>query len=253
MGNKKVGYTFAFHHSDKIRPNGKIVLEKSLESLYNSCTHDFEVFAIDNQSDPRSSFNEIFDTSLPKYKNLNHTYVENQFLTGLTGAWNRGIKEAIDAGCDVIILSGDDIITDLSFNKMVDYILNDPQSDNTVYGPVAGGIGNIPIQNFPHPTGRNVEVSGKVWGQHLGGHMYAFTKELYHKKSLPNGDLFSIEHPHNGGDGKWGGNEGQIMTWAEQGIRCVVVGDCWVNHLNMTDRSYRDARELDSWWKNKKK
>ena len=82
----------------------------------------------------------------------------------LPGAWNRGIKEAVDAGCDVIILSGDDIIVDSTFNKMIDYILNDPQNDNTVYGPVAGGIGNIPIQNFPHPTGKNVEVSGKVWG-----------------------------------------------------------------------------------------
>ena len=81
MENKKVGYTFAFHYSDKIRPNGKVVLQKSLESLYSNCTHNFEVFAIDNQSDPKSSFNEIFDISLPKYKNLNHTYVENQFLT----------------------------------------------------------------------------------------------------------------------------------------------------------------------------
>ena len=75
--------------------------------------------------------------------------------------------------------------------------------------------------------------------------MYAFTKEFYHKWKSENGDLFVIDNPYNGGDGKWGGNEGNVIHWAEQGARCVIVGTCWVQHLSDTRFSYRTARAKD--------
>ena len=95
-------------------------VKESLESFYNNCDYDFETFVIDNQSEPRNSFDESIDMSKKQYGNLKYTYIEDQSIRGLTGAWNDGIKQAIDAGCDIIILSGDDI----NYNKSIDQIRN---------------------------------------------------------------------------------------------------------------------------------
>ncbi len=238
----KVGYAFAYHHSDSIRSVGKQVVKESLESFYDSCEYEFETFVVDNQSEPRTSFDEAIDMSKEMYDNLNYTYIEDQSKRGLTGAWSDSIKQAIDAGCDIVILSGDDINYNKSINNFIDYIKNDPLSDNSVYGPVASGITNG-IQLASEPTGEIFEIKGSVWLQHLAGHMYGFTKELYHRWAEPNGDLFVVDQHHNGGDGKWGGNEGCIMCWAEQGTRCVVVGTCQVHHNNLKPQSWKKPRD----------
>ena len=240
----KVGYAFAYHHSDLIRSVGKKVVKESLESFYNNCDYDFETFVIDNQSEPRNSFDESIDMSKKQYGNLKYTYIEDQSIRGLTGAWNDGIKQAIDAGCDIIILSGDDINYNKSINNFIDYIQNDSLSDNSVYGPVASGITNK-IQYADKPTGKIFDIKGSVFQQHLAGHMYGFTKELYHRYVQPNGDLFVENQHHNGGDGKGGGNEGCIIGWAEVGTWCVVVGTCQVHHNNLKPQSWKRPRDKE--------
>lgn len=237
----KIGYTFTYHHSDSIRPIGKLVVKESLESFYDSCDYNFETFVIDNQSSPRNSFKEVVDLSKEQYKNLNYTYIEDQMERGITGAWSDGIKQAINAGCDIIILSGDDINYDKSINNFIEYIEKDTLNNNSVYGPVASGITNQ-IQYADRPTNEIFEIKGSIFLQHLAGHMYGFTKELYYKWAQPNGDLFIIDQHHNGGDGKWGGNEGCIMCWAEAGTRCVVVGTCHVHHNNLYPQSWKRPR-----------
>ena len=229
----KVGYVFAFHHSDDIRPLGKEVTSKSINSFYSSCNYEFDTFVIDNQSVPKNSFSEIFD---PNTSNLNYTYIENQFEKGITGAWDQGVKNAIDSGCDLIILTGDDIIFDTTINDFISHIENDKDNNNSIYGPVASGITNN-IQSSNTPTGKITQILGSKWLQHLGGHLYGFTKEFYHKYKQPTGELFIINQKHNGGDGKWGGNEGNVMCWAEQGAKCIIVGTCHVTHQIETKRS----------------
>lgn len=238
----KVGYTITFHHSDNIRPNGKKVLKQNLESFYASCDREFESFIIDNQSIPDTSFEDVIDIN--KYKNMNYTYVKDQFVRGITGAWSQGITQAIDNGCDIIILTTDDTIINKTINNLIDYIHLDTKSDNSIYGPMASGI-TVPLQSSNGPIDKIMEIPGINVPYHLGGHMYAFTKEFYHKWKSPNGDLFTIDNPHNGGDGKWGGNEGNVIHWAEQGARCVIVGPCWIEHSLDTRFSYRIARSLD--------
>ena len=237
----KIGYTFAFHQSDDIRPLGKQVTQPSIISFYESCNHDFDTFVIDNSSQPKSSFSEIIDIST---KNIHYTYIEDQFEKGITGAWSLGVKQAIEANCDIIILTGDDIVFNDTINDLIEYIKNDNESDNSIYGPMASGITND-IQLSSGPTGKITQIVGHEFRKHLGGHLYAFTKEFYHKWKQPNGDLFIIDQHHNGGDGKWGGNEGNVMCWAEQGAKCILVGTCHVHHQVETRRSWKIAKNLD--------
>ncbi len=238
----KIGYTVTFHHSSDIRPNGKKVLVQNIESVYSSIKSEFYSYIIDNQSMPSSSFSEVIDISA--YSNMNYTYVKNQYEKGITGAWSMGISQAIADGCDIVILTTDDVIIDTTINNLIEYISNDPKRENSIYGPVANGV-TVPLQSSKHPTNKIIEIPGISSPYHLGGHMYAFTKEFYHRWKSENGDLFIINNPYNGGDGKWGGNEGNVMYWAEQGARCVIVGTCWIDHQLDTRYSYRIAKNKD--------
>ena len=241
----KIGYTITFHHSEHIRPNGKKVVKENIDSFYDNFKYDFESFIIDNESVPRDTFHNIFDLKSEKYKNLNYTYIEDQSKKGITGAWSLGIKQAFDSDCDIVILTTDDVVVDDTINNLIEYIISDKDNNhNAIYGPVAGGI-LAPLQSANGPTGKIFEISGVGHNEHLGGHMYAFTKEFYHKWSQPNGDLFVINQHYNGGDGKWGGNEGNVICWAEQGAKCIVVGTCWINHVLDTRYSYKTARYID--------
>lgn len=240
----KIGYTFTFHHSDEIRPNGKKVLKDNITSAYSSFNPNinFKTYIIDNQSIPHTSFSDIVDISL--YKNMKYTYVENQFEKGITGAWSMGISQAIEDGCDIIILTTDDVILNKTINNLIDYIKSDNLSNNSIYGPVANGI-SIPWQLSEGPINQIIEMQNPGLHYHLGGHMYAFTKEFYHKWKSESGELFIANQPYNGGDGKWGGNEGCVIYWTEQGARSVIVGTCWVQHQLDTRYSYRKARAKD--------
>ena len=91
----------------------------------------------------------------------------------------------------------------LTINNLIQHIETDKESDNSIYGPLASGITNQ-CQLASGPNGQITQLPGNIVNQHLGGHLYAFTKEFYHKWKQPNGDLFIKDQPHNGGDGKWG-------------------------------------------------
>jgi len=237
----KIGYTFAYHHSERFRPSGEKMTIDAINSFYDNCKYDFETFVIDNQSEPRDSFSNVFDLTTD---NLHYTYIENQFEKGLTGAWDLGIRQAVLADCDIIILSNDDIIYDKSVNNLIEYIIYDEHKDNTVYGPVASGITNK-VQIADKPNNVMKQIAGTHVGAYLGGHAYFFTKEVYHKYKQPTGELFIIDHHHNGGDGKWGGNEGNVMCWAEKGCRCVVAGNCWVISQTDNKQSWKKPRDID--------
>ena len=235
----KIGYTFTFHHSENIRPLGKNVTQPSIESFYKNCDYKFNTYVVDNQSNPKQSFSEIFDITT---NNLSYTYIDNQHEKGLTGGWDLGVRQAIEDGCDIIILSGDDIIFNNTINKLIEHIKNDKENNNSIYGPVASGITNK-IQLSKGPTNKITQILGSKFLQHLGGHLYAFTKEFYYNYKQSNGELFVINQPHNGGDGKWGGQEGNIMCWAEQGAKCIIVGTCHVHHQIETRQSWKKNKK----------
>ena len=241
----KIGYTVTFHYSGN-RPAIKQITKDSISTFYKYCNYNFDSYLIDNQSDPKDSFHDIIDITT---ENMHYTYIEDQFKKGLTGAWNLSIKQAIDDGCDLIMLAGDDIIFDDTINNLIEYAINDKLNDNSIYAPVAANIAHPPHQLANEPIGTIYQVTGFPWGSHLSPAVLVFTKEFYHSHCSENGDLFQVDNKYNGGDGKWGGQEGNLMEWAEQGTKCIVVGTSWVRHMSISTQngfgSWRDARNKD--------
>jgi hypothetical protein len=232
----KVNFAVVGHRSEQFRPQGTECVQKFLNTLYESYKDEFNLVFVDNQSVPP------FNIDGPE--NLKYIFIENQFEKGLTGAWNVAAEQSIKDGADIVILCNDDLYFDESIKNLVSHIKNDENKDHRIYSTVTNGT-NVNVQKSGGPNGRITELEGKSWnnGQLLGGFLYAFTKEFYHNYKHENGDLFAIKHKYDCGDGKWGGQEGELIRMTEQGARQVVVGTAWVGHYKLV--SYRGARDYD--------
>lgn len=243
----KIGYAVTFHFSENRSERLKEIAQNSIASFYNSCNYDFCSYIVDNQSTPRDSFKSIIDIST---ENMKYTYIEDQYVKGLTGAWNLSIKQAIDDGCDYVMLAGEDIIFDDSINNLIEYAGNHDYSENSIYVPVAANIAHPMHQLANSVTGRIYRTSGVKWGEHVSPIVVLFSKEFFISHCTEDGDLFRVDNKYNGGDGKWGGQEGNLQEWAEQGTHCMVVGTSWVDHKLVSSKSekgsWRDARNKDN-------
>lgn len=241
----KIGLTITFHYSDNRPSNIKQITQNSIKSFYDNFKYDFNLYLIDNQSLPKDSFSDIIDIST---SNLHYTYIEDQFEKGLTGAWNTGIRQAFDDDCDIVILAGDDIIYDDTINKLIEYADSDPLNSNSIYAPVASGIKHPLHQIASAPTGEIYQTPGVEWGQHISPAVLVFTKTFYNDHICENKNLFQVNNKYNHGDGKWGGQEGNLQYWAEQGTRCIVVGTSWVHHtIASADASHDWSTPQGSW------
>ena len=244
----KVIFSVTYHHSSAIRPNGAKFLSNYLNSLADSAEFDLGVVIVDNQSE----LNLLeWSKNIPEV--CDYIRVEDQSVSGLTGAWNRGIKRASERG-DIIINTNEDLVFNKSINSFVYEIASDPERFNTIYGPLSNGVGELA---HPHQysscsrnednlilesMGKNNERPGKGgWSEVLNGFFLGFTKEFYHKFKAGD-ELFPIEHKNNRGDGKWGGQEGLMLEWGESGCMCKVVPRCWIDHAKI--RAYRTARNF---------
>ena len=240
----KTIFSVTYHQSKELRPNGANFLSRYLETLENSANFDMGVIIVDNQS-------EI--NLLEWSKNIpfvcDYIRVKDQSVSGLTGAWNRGIKRASEIG-DIIINTNEDLVFDHSINDFVKAINDDSESLSTIYGPVTNGVGHLahPHQFSNHSRDEDplllksepmVPGHSGAWMEILNGFFLGFTSEFYNRFKTKN-DLFPLDHKNNRGDGKWGGQEGLMLEWAEKGCKCKVVPRCWINHAKI--RSYRKAR-----------
>jgi len=221
----KVGFVVNIHIS-AMRPQD--CLQEYLESLKKCIKHDFHVYIIDNGSDTEYEF--VDDTLKNK---ITYTYINDQWNSGVTGAWNIGTKMAIEDNCKIIIGYADDLIWNNSINHFISYI-KENYNDDTVYGPVSNQGGNN--QTFPEyqswikPTG---QLHGFLWG---------FTDQLYHKVKQPNGDFLDMNTA--GLDGKWGGQEIILESYkARYGINFIIYGPAWIYHKKFT--AWKEAREYE--------
>jgi len=242
----KIGYAVTFHFSENRSESLKEITQNSISSFYDSCNYNFSSYIIDNQSTPKDSFKDIIDIST---ENMKYTYIEDQYKKGLTGAWNLSIKQAIDDKCDFVMLVGDDIIFDNTINNLIEHAINDKLNDNSIYVPVAANIAHPMHQLANAVTGKVYQTPGVKWGEHVSPIVVLFSKEFYYSHCNDQGDLFQVDNKYNGGDGKWGGQEGNLQEWAEQGTRNIVVGTSWVEHKCVSTQgntaSWREARAKD--------
>tara|TARA_R110000851_G_scaffold327179_6_gene496453 strand:+ start:270 stop:1043 length:774 start_codon:yes stop_codon:yes gene_type:complete len=235
----KVGLVITNHHSQKLRPYGRDLLNNALNSFVKFANFDYEIIIVDNQSDNKVDFSNSDKT--------HYIYIENQMEKGLTGAWNTGIKEASRLGCDIILNSNDDLIFDESINKFVDHIKKCEHSEISVYGPLTNGV-NSPYIEIQHSEKTNPLMTREIKSSSkseplVSGFFFGFTNKLYKKFMYSDGDLFAefdkfdktyiLEYAY--ADGKWGGQEGEFLRWQGLGGKVFVVGDCWINHLKKKD------------------
>ncbi len=228
---KKVGIVVTVHWSEEIRPNGDFLLKRFLDSLYQYCTHNFCIYIIDNESQ--------FNLNVPNEK-TKYIRIEDQNKKGLTGAWNLGLNTAYNDGCDIIINCNED----LWFNETINYFIDKIDLDNdedVIYSSFTNGV-HSPYKNYSNGEPRE-DLSLDLSKDYLNGFLFAFNRNHYYKFRYKNDQYFNVNNKYNGGDGKWGGQEGQFTENAEHGARGLIVGKAFTFHDKI--RAWRVGKRLD--------
>lgn len=210
----KVGIVSVAHHSKVLRPNGLDLIKKFVKSL-KCIKYDYTCIVVDNAS----------ETPL-KIENVNVIRIDNQDIYGLTGAWEVGLRKAINMNFDIIIINNDDIEYNDSVNNFIDDIIKHPYNQISVYGPLSNGI-KSGVQLQKSVTNEVIELTNNT-GNMINGFMFGFTKNFYYTFAKTDGCMFNKErYP-------WGGNEEEFQRriW-KSGGRSFVLGSCWVNHIKL--------------------
>ena len=222
MKKYKVGIVVTTHYSKELRPQGATLIGNFVDSvkhvLQNSTSiFEYKIYIYDN-----SSTQSIGITSSDTCELY---YVEDQTKRGLTGTWNDGAKRAIEDGCDVVLISNDDVQVNTTVDTFVNNILEHRDSRNSIYGPLSNGILSG-VQRARKPTYGWYNLTGNVHNM-VNGFFFGFTKEFYERFKDEDGNLFNEDYP-------WGGNEEvfQKRIW-EQGGMSWVDGHCWIFHRKL--------------------
>jgi len=104
--------------------NSAPVLKDFFESLEKQTFKDFELFVIDNNSTDDSL---IVAKELSRDVTFSITFSPQESNWGVAKGNNIGIRLAIDAGCDYILLANNDIILD---SNAIEYLLNGMEENN---------------------------------------------------------------------------------------------------------------------------
>lgn len=224
----KIGFVVTTHYSEELRSNGRFLIENYINSLSKNCLYNYIIFLIDN-----GSSNEM-DQSLLDNK-IKYTYIKDQSITGITGAWNLGIKKAIDEDCDIIINTNDDITFNETINNFIKIISEHEFNETSIYGPVTN-IGGCPGPNNQERTeiGNRIlevtETSPNSWnnGHGINGFFNAFTKECYHRFE-ENGNLYSTDKKY-----MIGGQESEMQVrLGKKGLKSFIIEHCMVHHYKI--------------------
>lgn len=211
----KIGFVVTMHWSDKLRPNGKDYILNFIESVILNLKYNYCIYVIDNESQYKVDFSN--------YKNLKYIRIDDQSIEGITGAWNLGINLAYEDNCDIIINSNDDLIINDTINEFIKYIIDDTHNLDVVYGPVTNG-------QLSGPQKSDVPGKGSTYIDHINGFLFGFTKNHYEKYKFKSNSYFNLNNLHCGGDGKWGGQEGQFIENSKKGLKCKILHFCWIDH-----------------------
>ena len=230
----KIGFIVTSHWSERIRPQGDELLRRYVDSILKHCTYDYNIYIIDNQS----------EFTLPTYEvpTVKYTRIDNQYEKGLTGAWNIGLHTAYSDGCDILINCNDDLWFSESINRFIKHIISASNPDR-VYSTLTNGVLSGPhkssgpregTQTLPCTNGNNV----------INGFLFAITKEHYEKFRYNLNEYFPLKHPNDGGDGKWGGQEGYWIELSAKGLSGLIFNDVFVEHTKF--RAWKTAKSIDN-------
>ena len=114
-------------------------------------------------------------------------------------------------------------------------------NEDSIYGPLTNGVLSS-LQQSDRPIA-TVDRFPMVEGKCLSGFFFGLTKKHYNKFCFKKDEYFNKDNKHNGGDGKWGGQEGQWIQDASKGLIATLVGDCFIHHDKIRD--WRVGKRLD--------
>lgn len=202
----KVGFVNVMHQS-ALRPNGFELITAFIHSLYEHCEAPFHLYLYDNASEEKYA--------VPDMPNLTYTYIEDQ-SEGLAKPYNEGTLQAERDGCDVLVLTNDDVVMNETINRFIEAV-----DSKGLYGPLTNGV--LPANKAQRADGPGegvVEYDGLI----LNGFCVALTTELYHQVKYPDGN---IANPTC----KWGGGERDLAQRVRGvGGQLYIVRDCWLFH-----------------------
>lgn len=156
---------------------------------------------------------------------------------GLTWTWNDGIVRCIKEGCDIIILSNDDIIFDASIIHLI--VACEKATDSKVYfGPITNAPGNEknyaqqgtqPSKDAPY----RCTYQGKP--QNLNGFFLAFPVKSLVANMFDATHFFDPKYPYGGNETEWFARFG-----AQEGYG-MVVPKTFVYHYKL--KSWRSPQQ----------
>lgn len=232
----KVGICVTTHRSLEIRPQGPKLLQNFFDSFEKSnFEYDYRIYVSDNESK--------LDFDYPKNLHLDIYYIKDQSIEGLTGAWNNAIHRAYLDGCDIIWNFNDDIELNITINQFIKEIINYPSKNKTIFGPTSNNGGSPSPNTYPRsePGVKKLNLKANTWQNLPNGFSFAFTREFYETFRYKEDKFFPIDHELNGGDGKWGGQEGYFGILAGKGMSAVIIKSCWLLHFKF--RQWETARD----------
>jgi len=222
----KVAIVVTLHWSDLYRPNGGLIYDRFVENFRKiNSQHDYIIYFIDNQSE--------FKFNLPSDLNHKYFYVENQFLNGITGAWNVGMELAYLDGCDVIINSNDDVSFDNSLNLFVDDIVNNEFNDSAIFGPrtdksAKGHPNALPAETTPYTY---LDVDYGVHKNLLYGFCFGFTRNSYRLGKHTSNEFFPYEIESIHERDIWASQEWYFSFLVTKGFKSILCNRAYFKHL----------------------
>jgi hypothetical protein len=143
---------------------------------------------------------------------------------GLTGTWNRGVRDAIAHGCDRVVFLNHDTVVDGTWAGF----LKSVEDDNRVYGPTSNKPGSPAIHRVQYsekgPLGNGFKSAPIVNGFCFGVTLGNLSAKWFSEGSKP--CMFDPEKP-------FGGNETEFQRRffrKLRGAHAVVVESTWVFH-----------------------
>lgn len=232
-----VGFIVTVFHDDKYRKYGKEYFKNYINSINENIKYDFKIFAMDNGS------------SIP-FHPKNDEYIVKRFdnnrKTGLSRTWNVGCEMAYNSGCDIMVVSNDDVEFTETINDLIVYCFSNEDKKNCFIGPVSNPEGvSTPHQRRDGPGDNILDYTNVPWngrsGYALNGFCQSFHRSFYEKFNS-NGKLWNLD------DTKpiFGGEEEDLFDRCTPlGMRSIVFEPWYVYHEKLTGPHQYDGRPMD--------
>ena len=240
-----IGIVIVNHYS-KHRKYGREILNDLLKDIPTYVKNEYKIIVVDNGSDTKLELDD---------KNITLIHIEDQSISGLTGAWNIGVNKAIEEKCDLIYNINDDLRLNDTIKYMYEHIVNDSNNSFSVYSCYADNACHEQIRDGPiDEVVDTYNIKYKTYPAYpLNGFFWAFTKECWNKYQV-DGNFYGTSI-----DVAWGGQEEEFLARNfYNGLKMYIIGKCYLKHKKKRDwfdarKRYGHPKRTTGFWDDKNK